>query len=104
PGHHHALGVEQVVDDGHVHALRELLVVAQERGDVAPGVAVDVDDGLTVRLVEHRRREPVENQGRDLVRRARRSVAGTVGAVFVNLFTSVVVGHRRRRAPGYGWG
>ena len=36
PGGTHALGVDEVVDGGDVDALRELLLVAQERGDVVP--------------------------------------------------------------------
>ena len=57
---HDARGVDEVVDRGHVEALRELLLVAEERGDVAPVLARDVDDRLAVRIDEHRAREALE--------------------------------------------
>ena len=40
--------VEEVVDDRHVDALGELLVVAQVHREVVPDRAVHVDDGLAV--------------------------------------------------------
>ena len=51
--------VDEVVDGGDVHALREALVVAEERGDVVPRLACDVHDRLAVRVDEHRAGEPL---------------------------------------------
>src|SRR4029077_10426224 len=82
---------------GHVDTLGEALLVAQEHGDVVPLVDADVDDGLSVRIGEHRVGELLEQCGGHLVGGGRR---------LVNFFTSVVVvvRHRaaRRRSPGDG--
>ena len=56
-----------MVDRGDVDALRELLLVAQERGDVVPRRTRDVDDGLPVRVVEDRVGKAREDRGRNLV-------------------------------------
>ena len=87
---------DQLVDRGDVDALRELLLVAQERRDVVPLLSRHEDHGLTVRLEEHAVGELRHQRGRDLV-------AGRLGSrrLLVNFFTSVgvVVGHVAVRAP-----
>ena len=78
----HALDVAEVVDRGDVDALREALVVAQERGDVVPHRAVDVHHRLAVRVDGHGPGEPLDERGRD---------GGSV-AVVHDRFGTVVVG------------
>ena len=74
-----ALDVDEMVDGGDVDALRELLLVAQERGDVVPRLARHVDDGLAVRVVEHRVGEALEHRRRDFVARGRAAPGSASG-------------------------
>ncbi len=47
-GGHRTRFVDEMVDRGHVDALAELVLVAEEGREVVPDVPVHVDDGLPV--------------------------------------------------------
>src|SRR5712692_6207196 len=62
-----ASSVDEMVDCGDIHALRELLGVAEVLGHVVPVRPLDVDDRLTVRVGEHRTGEAADHGGGNLV-------------------------------------